>query len=98
MVREAKKVRVDSNEDLAKVLNDVLADKEPRVIERNGEEIAAIVAVDDLPPGTLRSPSRKDIERALAAAGAWKGLVPEDFGEKLMERRHASPPSPPVKL
>jgi hypothetical protein len=98
MVREAKRVRVSNDSDIARALADVRADGEPRIVEKNGEELAAIVPVDYLLGSAMRRPSEEDVERALAAIGAWKDLVPEDFAERIMERRHASPPSKPIRL
>lgn len=98
MVRESKRVRLTPDSELASLAEEVRADNEARILEKDGEEIAAIVPISDSSPAILRRPARKDIERGLAAAGSWKGIVPDDFAEKLMERRHASPPSPPVEL
>lgn len=94
MGREAKRVRANSDSDVARFLDEVHADGEPRIIEKNGEDIAAIVPVDFV----ASSEAGNSVQRALALAGAWKDLDTEDLERRIEENRHASPPSQPVDL
>lgn len=98
MVTEPRRVKLNSDRDVVEALDAVHADSVPRVIERDGEAIAAIVSVKDLERLTEFRPSKEAIARALAAAGSWRDLGGEEIAEKIARWRHESPPSPPVEL
>lgn len=98
MLKEPKKVRLEPGTDFLRLLEDVKADKEPRVVEKEGELIAAIVSLEDLDRILTPTPSAAGIARALKAAGAWKDLDTDAMVEKIYRARHEAPPSQPVRL
>jgi PHD/YefM family antitoxin component YafN of YafNO toxin-antitoxin module len=105
MARDLRKVSLDSGVDIAEVAEEVNADKEPRVLERNGKPVAALVSMEDLsrlnmgdPSGAILSkPTPEGIRRALKAAGALSEEEGEALQERVYRQRHESPPSRSVK-
>ena len=98
MVTEPRRVKLETDRDAVEALDAVHSDSVPRVIERDGRVIAAIISGDDLARLLASVPSDADIARALAVAGAWKDRGGEAFAEQLYRWRHESPLSPPVEL
>lgn len=98
MPNEPKRIKLAADTDLLGLVEKVRADKEPRVLEKDGEVVAAIVSSEDLDRLMLPEPSREGIARALGAAGAWKDIDTDALVEKIYRARHESPPSSPVRL
>lgn len=96
MAKEPRRIAVGRETDLLRVLEEVHADKEPRVVEKEGEAIAAIISMEDF--AAALGPSEEGVVRALKAAGAWKDLDTESMVEALYRARHESAPSKPVRL
>lgn len=96
MAREPRRIAVGPETDLLRVLEEVHADKEPRVVEKDGEAIAAIISMEDF--AAALAPSEEGMTRALAAAGAWKDLDTDSMVEAIYRARHESRPSKPVRL
>jgi hypothetical protein len=97
MARDVKRVSIKRDTDIAAMAEQVSVDKEPRVLEKDGEALAAVVSMDDLERLLLTSPTREDIERSLRAIGSWGDFDADEFIERLYRYRHESPPSPPVE-
>ena len=96
--KEPLRVRITTDRDALDAIEAVEADGIPRVIERDGHAVAAIVSPYDFNPLDFR-PSRDAVDRALATLGAWKDIPgTEDLAETIYRWRHESPPSPPVEL
>lgn len=98
MPNEPKRIRLADNTDLLGLVERVRSNKEPYVLERDGEVVAAIVSPEDLEKILLPEPSRAGIARALKAAGAWKDIDTDALVEKIYRARHESPPSSPVSI
>jgi hypothetical protein len=82
-VTSDKRIALKTDGDLKEVAQAVCEDKEPRILEQDGEPVAAVVTIEDLKRIRYFSPSPEDIQRSLGAAGAWKGLVADDLAEQL---------------
>jgi hypothetical protein len=95
---EPKRVKLGASTDLLSLVEQVRADKEPRVLERDGEEVAAIVSIEDMEKILPPSPSPAGTKRALKAAGAWKDVDTDAMIEDIYRWRHESPPRPPVQI
>ena len=93
--KEPLRVRITSDHDAIEAIEAVEADGIPRVIERDGHP-PLVISVGE--PDAAAKPSDADIERALAAAGGWKGLGLDDLAETLYKWRHESPERPPVEM
>jgi hypothetical protein len=98
MAKEPRRVKLSADTDIVGLAEKVKGDSEPRILERDGELVAAIVSIDDLNRMLLSSPSAPGIARALDAAGAWKDVDTDALVEKIYRARHESPPSAPVRL
>lgn len=96
MVKEPRRIAIGPETDLLRVLEEVHTDKEPRVVEKEGEAIAVIISMEDF-AGALGS-SEEGTARALEAAGAWKDLDTDSMVEAIYRARHESPPIKPVRL
>ena len=95
--RESARVKVENEGDALDALDAVNTDHMPRIIERNGKAVAAIVSLEDFAlMGGLVSPSPESIARALAALGAWKGLGGDDLTDRIYGLRHDSPERAPL--
>ena len=63
MAKEPRRIAIGPETDLLRVLEEVHADKEPRVVEKEGEAIAAIISMEDF--ATALGPSEEGMARAL---------------------------------
>jgi hypothetical protein len=89
---------VTTDGEVAAVVEAVRNDGAPRILERDGEDIAVVVSPDDF-PGTGREPkSWRNRDRILALAGSWKDLDTDKLIDDIYRWRHESPASPPVNL
>ena len=93
-----RRIKLEPNTDILGLIDEVRADKEPRVLEREGEPVAAIVSMEDLVRITTLTPSPEGVAAALGAAGAWKDLDTDALIRRIYKARHESPPSAPVRL
>ena len=96
--RGPERVQIAPGTDLVRVVDDVHTDKEPRVIERNGEPLAVVISLEDYlrtHDEPSREPSKDDI---LAFAGTWSDLDAEALIEEIDRWRHEALPSPPVEF
>lgn len=84
--------------DLNEMADTVSTDKEPRILERDGEAVAALISIEDLNRLLLRSSTPEGIQHALNAAGAWRDMDTDEMVERFYHWRHESPPSPPPVL
>jgi hypothetical protein len=98
MARDLIRLRVRKGSDLASAAEAVSADKAPRVLEQDGQAVAALVSIEDLNRLLLEGPPPAGIARALAAAGAWSDVNGDQLIERIYKARHESPPSQPVHL
>jgi hypothetical protein len=98
MAKEPKRVKVESDSDIIAVLEELNADKEPRVLEMAGEDVAVVLSPDDYVSLVGEPKSKRNKERLLALAGAWKDLDTDALVDNIYRWRHESPPSPAVEL
>jgi len=94
MSRVARRVNVESAGDLLRVLDDVKEDHEPRIIEKEGENVAAVIDIGDLHRVLAVPPGEADIEAAFAVVGAWKDVDAVALKRSIYEgRRTGSRPA-----
>ena len=87
MVREAKRATVRSDRDFRRIVDDVKRDRQPRIIEKSGETLAAVVSLEDLDRVLQRDPTPEDIEVSLEAIGAWRDVDTERLKQDIYEGR-----------
>jgi hypothetical protein len=93
-----KKIAVKDKGPLEELAHAVAADKEARILEMDGAELAAVVPIEEWRRMRRRhNPTDEDVQRSLSSAGSWKGLVDEDLADQVMKWRHEQPLRPPVE-
>ncbi|MEX1254181.1 MAG: hypothetical protein WEE64_07560 [Dehalococcoidia bacterium] len=93
MVKNAKRVAVASEGDLLRVLEDVKADGCPRIVERSGESVAAIIGIADLDAVLSVRPTDGDISAAFAEVGSWGDVDADAMKRSIYQgRRKGSRP------
>ncbi|MGH2561455.1 MAG: hypothetical protein ACRDJH_20515 [Thermomicrobiales bacterium] len=89
MASESNVIDIDKPVDLGDVVDDVRATNEPRILRRNGENVAVVTPIGpavDHSPGRVKTP--EDYEAFRRSAGGWKGLIDANtFVEEVYERR-----------
>jgi hypothetical protein len=98
MIRPARRIKLEPHTDLTALLNAVQADGEPRILERNGEDIAVIVSPEAYADLTGEPKSKRNRKKLLALAGAWRDEDRDELIERIYRHRHESPPSAPLSL
>ena len=94
---EVKRIPLDSKVKLAKLADEVSVDKTPRVFERDGEPVAALVSIEDLGKLGLLKPTQEQIERAMSARWSMTDEEAEELKDRLYRSRHGLPPDAPVE-
>ncbi len=92
MARGLKPVDISDNPGLLRLVREVQAEKETRVLRREGEDGALLVPVS--PVGKRRSPHAKtqeDYEAFLPTAGGWSDVDTDKLIEDIYESRRLSP-------
>ena len=98
MTRSARRIKLEPNTDLAALVEEVRADHDARVLERNGEDVAVIVSAEDYAHLTGEPKSKRLKEKLLAMAGVWSDLDGAQMIETIYRHRHEAPSSPPISL
>ena len=93
-----RRIKLRPDTDILGLIDEVRADKEPRVLEREGEDVAVLLSPDDYAALTAEPKSKRHKARLLSLAGAWKDLDTDRMVEEIYRARHESPPSRPVKF
>jgi len=93
MLKKPHRVKINTNSDALKALEQVHADKVARIVERNGIDVAVIVSVEEMATRRELIPSPAAKKRALSAAGAWKDIDTDSLVDEIYRWRHESPPS-----
>jgi hypothetical protein len=98
VAKELTPIDVTDTPDLLRLAEEVRRSGQPRLLRRNGEDLAVLSPV--APPGKRRGKRKRteaDREAFLSSAGGWVGLVDVDqFLEDLDESRRLT--RPPVEL
>lgn len=98
MAKELKRIRLKPETDLRKLLEEVHADRVPRLVERDGEALAVVVSPEEYADIVAAPKSKRLKKDLLALAGVWRDLDADALIEYVYKARHEAPPSPPVSL
>ena len=94
MARTAKRVIVESGTDLLRVLEEVRGDRQPRIVEKEGKTVAAVIDIGDLDKVLTTPPTAEDIKAAFAVAGSWSDVDAESLKRSIYDgRRTGSRPA-----
>lgn len=101
MVRALEPLDISADLNLVRLAEDVAASGMPRLLRRDGEDVAVLMPVSAEPVVRRRtSPRRRtkaDHEAFLASAGSWQDVDTDQFIEDNYESRRSSS-RPPVDL
>jgi hypothetical protein len=88
---------VSSDDELVAVVEAVRNDGAPRIVERDGEDIAVVVSPEEyrVAPGDK---GRRSREALLSFAGIWRDIDADKLIEDIYRWRHESPPSDPAQF
>jgi hypothetical protein len=89
VARQARRVAVDSKFELLRVIEEVHKDGQPRILERSGTPVAAIVHIDDLSGVLTAEPTPTDVAAGLAMAGSWEDVDVVALKRSIREGRRA---------
>lgn len=98
MARERNAIDIDSVPELVRLAEEVRATGEPRLLRRDGQDLAMIAPIER--KGKQRSRREKteaDYEAFRSAAGSWKDVDTDKLLEDIYESRRLSS-RPPVEL
>jgi hypothetical protein len=98
MTEHAKPIEISGKPELLRLAEEVQVSREPRVLARNGEELAAVVPLP-LTPTKRRSRRKTEADHAafLAAAGSWADVDTDKLIEDIYATRRRSN-RPPIEL
>lgn len=98
MGADAKRVTIGSGEDVLRVLEDLRRDHQPRLLERDGEDVAAVIDIQDLHKVLHRGPSDEQVREAFEAVGAWRDVDATELKRSIREgrKRGSRPASRPA--
>lgn len=91
-------VELEPDTNLHELVEEVRSDGVPRLLERNGEALAVLAPSENYSPSAEEPKSKRNKDKILALAGAWKDLDGDALIEDLYKARNETPPSPPVDL
>lgn len=97
MARALKRIRLEPETDILRILEDVHSDRIPRLIEHDGVALAVVVDPEAYAGIETKPRSRRFKRELLSLAGAWSDLDADRMIEELFKARHDAPPSPPVE-
>ena len=98
MTREPKRVRVITNTDFLRLLDEVKPDNAPRVLEKDGEDVAVVMSPEGYVALAGDAKSKRNRSKLLALAGSWKDVDTDAMVEEIYRERHESPPAQPAEL
>jgi len=94
MAKELKRIDIGHVPELLRIVDEVRATNEPRVLRRDSEDVAILLPAKPARRRAGRTKTKADHEAFLASAGSWKGLVEaEEFTAYVNERRRSSRPT-----
>lgn len=98
--KEATNVDNSNIPELLRLAEEVKDTKEPKILRRDGEELAVLVPLAYRPlvrRGSRRTKTKADLEAFRAAAGSWKDVDTDKLIADIYESRKLSA-RPPVEL
>ena len=97
MASEPEYTDITDYPDLIRLVEEVEASEEPRLLRRGTRDVAMLVPLRTRPRPGSRKPTPEDVEAFLAAAGGWSDLVDtEQLKRDVYTARGSN--RPPVEL
>ena len=99
MQREVKHIDISNVPELMRIVEEMLATRQPRILSRDDEDVAVLMPVASASERQMQQEKTEaDYEAFLSAAGSWNGLIdPDELIADIYESRKLST-KPPVEL
>jgi antitoxin (DNA-binding transcriptional repressor) of toxin-antitoxin stability system len=97
MAEPSKSIDITDVPDLLRVAEEVRRAGEPRVLRKDGKEVAMVVPLPRPRKRRSKKPTEADIEAFRSAAGGWADIDTDKLIENIYESRRISI-RPPVEL
>ncbi|MBI2906835.1 MAG: hypothetical protein HYX92_04165 [Chloroflexi bacterium] len=90
MARELKTIDISNVPELLRIVEEVRATNEPRVLRRDSEELAVLTPSPKRRRRTVRAKTKADYEAFRTAAGSWKDVDTDKLVAEIYESRRRS--------
>lgn len=97
MAEQPKPIDISDVPDVLRMVEEVRRAGEPRVLQRDGEDLAVVVPLPRERKSRGSKPTPEDIEAFRSAAGGWADVDTDTLIENIYESRRLST-RPPIKL
>ena|SRR5712692_3712053 len=99
MEKEMRSIDISSVPDLVRIAEEVRTTGRPRILRRNGEDMAIVIPIAlGSRRKVKRTRTKADYDAFLLAAGGWKGLVDADKLLADIYESRALSTKPPIEL
>jgi len=97
MAEQPKAIDISDVPDILRLAEEVRRAGEPRVLRRDGEDLAMVVPLPRAKKSRFKKPTEADLEAFRSAAGGWSDIDTDKLIENIYESRRIST-RPPVEL
>lgn len=97
MAERHKSIDISDVPEILRLAEEVRRAGEPRVLQKDGEDLAMVVPLRRPRKRRMKKPTPEDIEAFRSAAGGWADIDTDKLIENIYESRRIST-RPPVKL
>jgi hypothetical protein len=97
MAEHAKSIDISDIPEVRHLAEEVHRVGEPRILRRDGEDLAMVVPLPRLRKRRFKKPTEADIKAFRSAAGGWADIDTDRLVENIYESRRIST-RPPVEL
>ncbi len=94
MVKRARAMDISDAPELLRLVEEVRRAGEPRVLQRDGQDVAVVAPLPEPKRNRERAPSEADYEAFRSAAGSWADVDTDALIENIYETRRRSNRSP----
>src|SRR5437867_11082222 len=99
VVREARPIDISDVPELLRLAEEVRKTRAPRLLRRDGEDVAVLVpVVPTRPRRTARLKTEADDDAFLSSLGSWKGIVDTEKLKKDIHESRRIAGRPPIRL
>ncbi len=97
MAEQPKSIDISDVPDILRLAEEVRRVGEPRVLRRDGEDLAMVVPLPRAKKSRFKKPTEADLKAFRSAAGGWSDIDTDKLIENIYESRRIST-RPPVEL
>src|SRR2546421_11299192 len=93
MAARPRRIELEQGTDLLKLIDDIRADGQARVLERDGEPLVVVLPADEYGELAGEPKSKRNKDKLISLAGAWADIDADDLIGRIYAARHESPTS-----